>query len=135
MKTLKERFNLLVGFICNEYEIDRNILLSRMHTRSFVEKRQVIMAILCEDRKKSTESFRMIGALFANERNKRGFDHATVMYACKTINNHLDYEPDFSEKYNYIKENYLFFDSVESKIFENTSEYDKKSIIHALLGC
>ena len=93
------------------------------------------MAILCEDRKESIESFRMIGAFFANERNKRGFDHATVMHACKAVNNHLDCERDFLEKYNYIKENYLFFDSVESKIFEDISEYDKKSIIHALLGC
>lgn len=87
----------IINTVINVLQIDKETLLSRTRKREVVEARQIAMHII---RERCIElSLSKIGSLVG------GKDHATVLHACKVVNNLLETDKHFKSKYNSVLRN------------------------------
>ncbi len=87
IKTTKRQvtFETIVEKVCDKFSIDTNALYSKSRKREVADSRQLIMALA----KKFTKmSYTIIGA-------KLNRNHATVLHACKTIEERLSVDKEF----------------------------------------
>ena len=80
-------FESIVETVCSEFSIDVNLLYSKCRKRDVADSRQLIMALAKKHTKMSSTN---IGA-------KLNRDHATVLYACKAIDERLSVDKDFKK--------------------------------------
>jgi chromosomal replication initiator protein len=85
-KNSLDELNKVAGYI----GIPANIIQAKTRKRDVVEARQVAMYLA---KRNTKESLSAIG------RNIGGKDHATVVHACKTVDNLLETNRDFREKW------------------------------------
>ena len=74
--------------VCNYYDVDYNLMLSKSRTINAVKCRQISMYLI---RKHTTLSLPSIGKMF----NK---NHATIIHSIKTMENHIEWEKDLSNE-------------------------------------
>jgi len=85
--------------VCNFYDIPQQMLLSNTRKREIVQARQVAMFYSKSLTKSSLAS---IGAQIG------GKDHATVLHACKTVNNLIDTDKQFKSQMDEIEKKLKF---------------------------
>lgn len=87
--------------VCDEYNLDVEQLNIRTRKRQIKEARQICMWWRATYTK---ESLSVIGNRYAGPGNPKGFDHATVLHAKKTVNNIKDTDRVFAEMIDRIKQ-------------------------------
>jgi len=81
--------------VCSQLKLERKLLFSKSRKREIVQARQIAMYLA----KKHTEySLSRIGEVLGKK------DHATVLHACKTVKNQMDYDKTFSGLVNLIEQ-------------------------------
>lgn len=81
--------------VCSQLKLERKLLFSKSRKREIVQARQIAMYLA----KKHTEySLSRIGEVLGRK------DHATVLHACKTVKNQMDYDKSFSGLVNQIEQ-------------------------------
>lgn len=83
----------LVDFVCNEFGVNKDELFTKTRKREIVDARNVCMAIM---RDYTPASFQRIGEYFFR-------DHATVLFATKSVQNHYQTEKEFRDRYDRVK--------------------------------
>ena len=89
IKTVKKQvtFDTIVETVCSQFSIDTNALFSKSRKREIADSRQLIMSLA----KKYTKlSYTIIGA-------KLNRNHATVLHACKMVEERLSVDKDFRQ--------------------------------------
>ncbi len=99
IKTTKKQitFDTIVETVCSQFSIDTNALFSKSRKREVADSRQLIMALA---KKHTKMSYTVIGA-------KLNRNHATVLYACKTIDERLSVDEDFRTVVSKIEESIM----------------------------
>lgn len=87
VRTTKKQitFETIVDCVCSQFSIDTNALFSKSRKREVADSRQLIMALA---KKHTKMSYTVIGT-------KLNRNHATVLYACKTIEERLSVDKEF----------------------------------------
>lgn len=80
---------LVEAAVCEQYQLTSEQLRTRTRRRAIVEARHVAMYFTT---RLTTISLARIGAYFG------GYDHATVLYACKTVENLKATERQYAER-------------------------------------
>ncbi|MDD5871497.1 MAG: chromosomal replication initiator protein DnaA [Bacteroidales bacterium] len=78
-------FENIVDAVCSQMSVDTSLLFSKSRKRDVADSRQLIMALAKKHTKMSSTN---IGA-------KLNRDHATVLYACKTIDERISVDKEF----------------------------------------
>lgn len=78
--------DLIIKEVCREYNITPEKICSKTHKREVVLPRQICFYLAKKYTKKSLSS---IGQAIGNK------DHATVLHACKTVNDIIDTDKEF----------------------------------------
>lgn len=79
--------DIILKNVCDVCEIDPEKLMAKTRTRNVVKARQIAMYLL---RKKTSLSLKQIGSFFG------GFDHGTIIYSCKTVENLMESDPQYN---------------------------------------
>ncbi|MDD2525736.1 MAG: chromosomal replication initiator protein DnaA, partial [Bacteroidales bacterium] len=81
--------------VCSQLKLERKLLFTKSRKREIVQARQIAMYLA----KKHTEySLSRIGEILGKK------DHATVLHACKTVKNQMEYDKSFSGLVNEIEQ-------------------------------
>ncbi len=72
--------------VCDYFQVEESVMLSKTRKREIVQARQVTMFLA---KKYTNNSFSRIGAIVGRK------DHATVLHACKTIQDQIDVNESF----------------------------------------
>ncbi len=83
--------NTIIDYVIRHYAITYEQLIDHSKKATIVRPRQVAMALACDAN---------IGHLSYIGNNIGGFDHATVIWAKKCVNNLVDTNKKFAEEYN-----------------------------------
>ena len=84
----KRNQDKVIDAVCSFYKLTRTMLMDKCRHRNIVEPRYVAMWLL---RKNTTYTLSEIGLIFRK-------DHATVLYACKQVENWREFDSDFNER-------------------------------------
>lgn len=76
--------------VCEFYDVDYDQMLSKSRKRDITQPRQITMYLA---KKFTNNSLKAIGEHFT------GRDHTTVIHSCNTVENLLDTDPDYREKF------------------------------------
>ena len=138
---------ILHQITCKETNVDYDSTFNHNRNGFIKESRQITMYIAWTYRKKLNFYFMtgQIGMFFSNDKNKKGFDHATVLHANKVIQHLID-SNSFAFRSNIkmktIVDNILrkysmlfqFEGSIKNLIFNDISLNDKNILLKCLLG-
>ena len=80
-------FEAIVDTVCSQFAIDTTLLYSKCRKRNIADSRQLIMALAKRHTKMSSTDIGL----------KLNRDHATVLYACKTIEERLSVDKEFKK--------------------------------------
>lgn len=100
MNTRRRDITGIIVHIANVLDVDLSLMLSKTRKRKAVEARQIAMYLIryhSEDKNALTLS--QIGASIG-----AGYDHATVLHACKNVKNLVETDKEFRNKFNRILE-------------------------------
>jgi chromosomal replication initiator protein len=86
--TKQINFEIVVREVCAFYEIDSDLLFTKSRKREISDARQVLMYLA---KKHAKMPLKAIGA-------RLGRTHATVIYACKNIEDRLKYDREFQNE-------------------------------------
>lgn len=92
VKTSNKEINIeeIQKMVSKFYNLSYNDLLSKSRKREIVQARQITMYLA---KKFTGNSLKAIGAHFS------GKDHTTVIHSCQTVENYLDTDPSYREKF------------------------------------
>jgi len=76
--------------VCEFYDVDYDMMLSKSRKRAIAQPRQITMYLA---KKFTNNSLKAIGEHFA------GRDHTTVIHSCKSVENLLDTDPEYRERF------------------------------------
>lgn len=98
--------NKIIDICAAEWGVESSQLILPTRKRSLVEPRQISMYLI---RKHTLLSLQEIGMFYLTSRQGKkdsyGKDHTTIIHAIKSVENFLDYDKRFAEKYNRIVTN------------------------------
>lgn len=86
--------SVIANTICRYFNIPRDILESKTRKREIVQCRQIAMYF---SKRLTKDSLSTIGSIIGDK------DHATVLHACKTINNLIDTDKKFDAQINLLE--------------------------------
>lgn len=91
-------FKEVLASVCNEYEVNEDLLIKKTRKREIVNARQIAMYFL----KSFTHfSLKSIGDYFG------GRDHTTVIHSLKTVNDLMYSDPDYRQRVNILRQRIL----------------------------
>ncbi len=92
VKTSNKEINIsdIQKMVCEYFNVDYDVMLSKTRKRDIAQPRQITMYLA---KKFTNNSLKAIGEHFA------GRDHTTVIHSCQTVENLLDTDPEYREKY------------------------------------
>lgn len=90
----EDQYPPLAQLVANRFSVPIESVFKRTRKREIVGARQVIMS---EMKKRTNLPLAAIGAAFINKENPRGYDHATVLHAIKTVNNLCETDKKYRE--------------------------------------
>lgn len=97
--------NKIIQICASEWGVEQSELISSIRRRTLVEPRQLSMYFI---RKHTLLSLQEIGLLYLTSRPGQkeyyGKDHTTIIHAIKSVENLLEYDKRFANKYNRIAE-------------------------------
>lgn len=82
----------LALLVAQHFSVPAERVFVRTRKREVVGARQVIMS---EMKKRTKYTLQTIGSAFVTEENPKGYDHATVLHAIKTVNNLCETDKEF----------------------------------------
>ncbi len=80
-------FDVIADAVCSQYNIDREMLYGKSRKREVADARQLVMMLAKKHAKMSS----------TNIGRKLNRNHATVLYACKTIEERVSVEKEFGQ--------------------------------------
>lgn len=118
---------------CNVMQLNPVDVMARCRKRELVEARYIAIYI---GKLKTKQSLNKVGSFFRTKDNPAGYDHATILHACKSVNNLIDINAEL--------ECGLRITDVIDKILTElrkseldyviAGNYDKQTIAKAFLG-
>lgn len=80
-------FDVIVDAVCSQFSIDKDLLYGKSRKREVADARQLVMMLAKKHAKMSSTNIGL----------KLNRNHATVLYACKTIEERVSVEKDFRQ--------------------------------------
>lgn len=103
-KKSEEFIPVIMKIVAEQVNIPQRILQMKTRKREIVEARQIIMSLA---KTFTNASLAKIGEKIGVSPDK--FDHATVLHACKTVDNLIGTNKDFRVKYNTLRTRILMY--------------------------
>ncbi len=107
-------FRVIDKGLCEFYGINGYQLFEHTRKRSIVFKRHIFMK-LAREIKIIDVPYGVIGAYCSEYYNIKAYDHATVMHACKAVQDIIDSDKSFRKEYN------LLYDLIRAKCEANNA--------------